>query len=111
MRQITRAVWTRTHADFRGQLPDGTRTMLSLNRTTGGTELVPVEIVETVRPADCAHAHVRVSAEGSATVYAWCQNCAARLETELPAWRTFVGDGFTSAEDLFLAAFPPAREN
>lgn len=43
---MTRTEWTRLHTDFKTIMSDGTHCRVMLNPKTGGTELVPVEIVD-----------------------------------------------------------------
>lgn len=40
--QLEAAAWLATHPHFRGQFPDGTKTVLWLNNATGTTDLVAI---------------------------------------------------------------------
>lgn len=116
--KITRETWDRTHDDFKGGETDGERRLVILNRDTGATVSVPVEIVEEVMPGECAHPRVRIWRTDAGwaedptdrhtqrpklarhtTLIAGCPNCGVAGR----AARTSAG-----ARALFYEDFPPA---
>lgn len=105
--KLRRSLYTRTHEDYKGTL-DGVPSILMLDRKTGGTVLVTVELVDGLVPREeCEHPFIQTAkptdTQWKNHVELVCSNCCA---TQLVQW----WDSHDERIRRFLASHPPASQ-
>lgn len=110
MMKLRRTLYERTHTDYKGLLHDGDKLvpgMLMLDRRTGSTVLVTVELVDGIVPhEECEHPFLKAVTRESNRVYPLdmlCENCCATVGVQL--W-----DSHDARVRRFLEDYPPASE-